>query len=271
MTGRSSYPLEKALAASLPSFGTQPTGGIVPDGATMCYLSLLYWRLPVLHRLADDVRQVLFVDVTGSANEQPLLLHRAFDQVPYVVFAVAELAHAFRRTNVSHQPDQDPRQRILVGLLHLLAGEQLGDPVVPVWVSLVREPERGRRRDDDRPAVRHERVVLGIPRRLPLVLEACYGVGAGVRYVYTRRSEANASEGGPKHHRASGFDVVTVLDGAPEVLATVLQRPGAPHIRYRVRPLVGRPVVGALRLRAGVVGFGDIGLGGVADHVEATG
>src|ERR671913_127569 len=110
---------------------------------------MLYWRLPVLHRLADDVRQVLSV-----------------------VFAVAELAHAFRRAHVSHQLDQDPRQRVLVGLLYLLAGEQLSDPVVPVWVSLVREPERGRGRDDDRPAVRHERMVLRIPRRLPLVLEA---------------------------------------------------------------------------------------------------
>src|SRR3712207_8372741 len=110
-----------------------------------------YWKLPVLHRLADNVRQVLFVNLTGSANEQPLLLHRAFDQVLYVVLAVAELAHAFRRANVSHQPDQDPRQRVLVGPLHLLAREQLSDPVVPVWVSLVREPERGRGRDDDRP------------------------------------------------------------------------------------------------------------------------
>src|SRR5918995_4748515 len=147
---------------------------------------MLYGKLPVLHRLADDVCQVLFVDFTGSANEQPLLLHRAFNQVLYIIFGVAELAHAFRRAHVSHQPDQDPRQRILVGLLYLLAGEQLGDLVVPVWVSLVREPERGRRRDDDRPAVRHERVVLGIPWRLPLVLEARYGVGAGVRYVYAR-------------------------------------------------------------------------------------
>src|SRR5918994_432811 len=147
---------------------------------------MLCWRLPVLHRLADDVCQVLFVDFTGSADEQPLLLHGAIYQVPYVVFAVAELAHALRRADVSHQPDQDPRQRVLVGLLHLLAGEQLGDPLVPVWVSLVREPERSRRRDDDRPAVRHERMVLRIPRRLPLVLEASYGVGAGVRYVYAR-------------------------------------------------------------------------------------
>ena len=40
--------------------------GIVPDGATLRYLN---WKLPVLHRLADDVRQVLFVDFTGSANE----------------------------------------------------------------------------------------------------------------------------------------------------------------------------------------------------------
>src|SRR5215207_10289764 len=194
MTGRSSYPLEKALAASLPSFGTQPTGGIVPDGATMCYLSLLYWRLPVLHRLADDVRQVLFVDFTGSPYEKPLLLHRAFDQVLYVVFAVAELAHAFRRAYVSHQLDQDPRQRVLVGLLYLLAGKQLGDPVVPFGVCLVSEPEGCRRRDDNGPAVRHERVVLGIPWRLPLVLEACNGVGTGVRDVDSCRPEANAGE-----------------------------------------------------------------------------
>src|SRR5215208_2269274 len=156
---------------------------IVPDGATLRHLN---WKLPVLHRLADDVRQVLFVDFTGSANEQPLLLHRALYQVPYVVFAVAELAHASRRSHVSHQLDQDPRQRILVGLLHLLAGEQLGDPVVPVWVSLIREPEGCGRRDDDPPAVRYERMVLRIPWRLPPMLEASYRIGAGVRYVYSR-------------------------------------------------------------------------------------
>src|SRR5215210_5443559 len=126
---------------------------------------MLYWKLPILHRLADDVRQVLFVDFTGSANEQPLLLHRAFDEVLYVVFAVAELAHAFRRSHVSHQPDQDLRQRVLVYPFYLLAGEQLGDPMVPVWVRLVCEAEGCRRRDDDGPAVRHERMVLGVPRR----------------------------------------------------------------------------------------------------------
>ena len=112
---------------------------------------------------------------------------------------------------------------------------------------------------------------FGIPWRLPLVLEARYGVGAGVRDVDPRRPEAYAGERGPEHHRAAGLDVLAVLDGAPEVLAAVLQRLGAPHVRYRVRALVGRPVVRALRLGAGVVGFGDVGLGGVADYVEAAG
>src|SRR5215212_9617116 len=74
-------------------------------------------RLPVLHRFANDVCQVLFSNLSGGSHEKTLLFHRAFYEVFYVIFAVAELAHALRRPYVFHQLDQDFRERILVGPL----------------------------------------------------------------------------------------------------------------------------------------------------------
>src|SRR5215207_10028932 len=223
---------------------------------------------PVLHRLAEDVRQVLLGDFPRRPDEQPLLLHRPVDEVIYVVLAVAELAYPARRSDVLHELDDHIRQSVLVGLLYLLAREQLGDAPVPIGVGRVGEPEGCWGGDDDRPAVRDEAVILRIPGRLVLVLEAGYGVGAGVRDVDPGRAEAYTRERSPEHHSAPRLDVLTVLDGAPQVFAAVFEGLGAPHVRDGVRPLVGGPVVRALGLRAGVVWLGDKGFGGVADYVE---
>src|SRR5215217_5939728 len=87
--------------------------------------------LPVLHRFTKNFRQVLLRYLSRRPHEQPLLLHRSFHEVVYVSFVVAELMHPARGAHVLHEPDEDLRQRVLVGLLYLAAGEQLGDPPVP--------------------------------------------------------------------------------------------------------------------------------------------
>ncbi len=222
----------------------------------------------ILHGLADDVREVVFGDLARRPDEQALLLHRAIHQSLYILLTVAELPDAAWGAHVLHQLDQYLRQRVLVGLLYSIPGEQLGYAPVPLGVRGVGEPEGGRGGDDDGPAVRDEGVVFGVAGRLPFVLEAGYGVGAGVRDVDPRRAEAYARERGPEHHGAAGLYVLAVLYGSPEVLAAVLERLRRPYVRNRVRPLVGRPVVRALRLGARVVGPRDVGLGGVANHVE---
>ena len=53
----------------------------------------------------------------GVADEQPLLLHRAIDQIVYVILVVAELANAAWGADVPHELDDDVRQRVLVGVL----------------------------------------------------------------------------------------------------------------------------------------------------------
>ena len=44
---------------------------------------------PILHRLAQDIGQVFLGHLLRGADEEALLLHRAVDQVVYVVLAVA--------------------------------------------------------------------------------------------------------------------------------------------------------------------------------------
>src|SRR3712207_4109942 len=84
-------------------------------------------------------------------------------------------------------------------------------------------------------------------------------------------AEADPGERGPEHPRPPRLDVRAFLPGAPQVHPAVLERPGRPDVSDGVSPLVGRPVVRALRLRTSVVGPGDVGLGGVTHDVEAAG
>src|SRR5919199_4577363 len=245
------------------------SGGVSRSGLTSWRSQRAY--SPVLHGFADDARQVLLRDLPRRPHEQPLLLHRPVYQVVYVVLAVAEVADPARRPYILHEPYDYLRQGVLVGLLDALAREQLGDLPVTLRHGRIGKPERGRRGHDNRPPGRNEGVVLRVARRVPLVLEASDGVRAGVRDVDPGRAEAYSRERGPEHHRAPRLDILAVLDGAPEVLAAVLERLGRPYVRDGVGPLIRRPVVGALGFGALVVRLGEVGLGRVADHVEAAG
>src|ERR687893_1343799 len=227
--------------------------------------------LPILHRLAQDACEVFFGHLFRGPYQEALLLHGAVYEVVYVVLRVAELADAARGADVLHEAYQDLGQRVLVGVVYRPPGQELGDLLVALRHGIVGEAEGRGRGDYHGPAVRDEGVVRRVSGRLPLVLEAGYGVGAGVRDVDARRAEADAGERRPEHHRAPGLHVLAVLHGPPEVLAAELEGLAAPHVRDRVRPLVWRPVVRAVWLGAGVVGLGKERLGGVADHVEAAG
>ena len=151
-----------------------------------------------------------------------------------------------RRADVAHQRAR-ARRGSASGPVLRLAREQLGDVVVALGHRVVGEAEGGGRGDDDAVAVRDERVVGVVARRLVDVLEAGDRIGAGVRDVDAGGAEADA-----RHRRDSIMKPrasVSPLDGAAQVAAAELERLRRPHVRDRVGPLVGRAVVGALRAR----------------------
>ena len=130
----------------------------------------------------------------------------------------------------------------------------------------VREAEGRRGGDDHRDPVRDERVVADVARRLVDVLEARDRIGARVRDVHARRAEADARHRRREHHRAARLDVPG--DRVAQEAPAVLERLRRPDVGHRVRPLVGRPVVGGGRGVPGGVRQRQIGLGRVADDVQ---
>src|SRR4028119_1855512 len=142
--------------------------------------------LPILHRLAQDAREVLLRYLLRRADEQALLLHRALHEVVYVVLGVAELSYAARGADVFHEAYEDLGQRVLVGVAYGPPAQQLSDLLgapragaggaAGTAVLGGREARGGR--DYGGPAGRAEGVVGRVAGRLPLVLETGYGVGA---------------------------------------------------------------------------------------------
>ena len=90
-----------------------------------------------------------------------------------------------------------------------------------------------------------------------------------MRDVHAGRAEADARHRGGEHHRAARLDVVGVGHRAAQEPAAVLERLRRPHVRDRIRALVGRPLVRRRRPRALVVRTREVRLRGVADDVEA--
>src|SRR4028119_1049269 len=135
--------------------------------------------LPILHRLAQDAREVLLRYLLRRADEQALLLHRALHEVVYVVLGVAELSYATRGADVFHEAYEDLGQRVLVGVAYGSPAQQLSDLLVALRHGVVGEAEGRRGRDYDGPAVRDDGVVRRVAGRRPLALEPGYGGGAG--------------------------------------------------------------------------------------------
>src|SRR5919112_952552 len=98
-------------------------------------------------------------------------------------------------------------------------------------------------------------MVLRVPGRLVIRLEAGDRVRQRVRDVHPRGPEAYPRERGAEHHRPPRFYVFAVLNGSTEVLPAVLQGFGRPHIRYGVGPLMRRPLARVFGLLARVVGL----------------
>src|SRR4028119_1413345 len=137
--------------------------------------------LPILHRLAQDAREVLLRYLLRRADEQALLLHRALHEVVYVVLGVAELSYAARGADVFHEVYEDLGQRVLVGVAYGSPVQQFRDLLVALRHGVVGEAEGRRGRDYDGPAVRDEGVVRRGAGRLAAVLGTGDGGGGGGR------------------------------------------------------------------------------------------
>jgi hypothetical protein len=98
----------------------------------------------------------------------------------------------------------------------------------------------------------NERVVVGISRRLVLVLDGGDWIRARVRDVHARGAKPDSRHRRGEHHEPAGLDVVAIGDGPPQVAAAELERLRRPHVGDRVGPLVGRPVIRRVGTLAGV-------------------
>ena len=113
-------------------------------------------------------------------------------------------------------------------------------------------------------------MVVGVSGRPVGARAACDRIRARVRDVHAGRAEPDARHRRGEHHRPARLDVARVRDGAAQEAAAVLQRLGRPDVGDRVGALVWRALVRRRRPRTLAVGTRQVGLGGVADHVDAS-
>ena len=111
-------------------------------------------------------------------------------------------------------------------------------------------------------------MVVGVSGRPVRSRAAGDRIGARVRDVHSGRAEPDARHRRGEHHRPARLDVACVRDGAAQEAAAVLQRLGRPDVGDRVGALVWRALVRRCRPRTLAVGTRQVGLGGMADHVD---
>src|SRR4029434_5224260 len=116
--------------------------------------------------------------------------------------------------------------------------------------ALTRERKHGWRVENHGEAMRHERVVAWITRRMIVPDTARHRVCHRVRKMYARVPEADACEGCRKHHARSRLVVVRILHGADQMSRYHPHRLQRPDIADRIRTLIRRPHCTALGSRA---------------------